>query len=325
MAEELTAPAWAEFDELEVVELEPRSPADELADVLRRSRADLEAAVRAGADSRAEALRALAEQAVLAVELEDLLERDALRAGEALPALRALKDRMLAHVGATGLEVVRLRGASAGSVRDIVDVESWRIDDGYACEVVADELEVAVRLDGVAIRKGRVVMGAPRASDAERAYAHRSSTAADRLPPAPARASAGSGVRVVCPIDGCGAENEPTSEFCVGCLAQIGGYVRLALHAGALYNRGLRAARAGDSRRARDLFAAVVQWQPDDVATRNAYALACMDLLDWPAARGAWEEVLALAPHDPVARRGLAALAATAGRGAPGGARCRRA
>ena len=307
---------WADFDEQPVAEVDLRSPAAELAAVLQRYRADLDAAARAGSEGRAEGLRALADQAVLAVELEGLLELQHTAQGASLECLhselRSLKDRMLAHVASSGLEIVRLRGARGGDVAESVQVDQWRYDDGYAAEVVVEELEVAVRLDGVPLRRGRVVMGAPReaqpsemtsfevgpaAHPADGGAGRR--RAAQERPPAP---------RIICPVADCGAENPASADVCVGCLTLLTGYGRLTMHPQALFNQGLRAARAGDYATARECFAAVVLWQPHDLRTRNAYALACLEACDRRAARRAWEEVLARAPGDPLAVRGMAAL-----------------
>jgi hypothetical protein len=307
---------WADFDEHPATEVELRSPAAELAAVLQRYRADLDAAARAGSEGRAEGLRALAEQAVLAVELEGLLELQQSARGLSLEclhsALRSLKDRMLAHVASSGLEVVRLYGVLGEDVAESVQVDQWRYDDDYATEVVVEELEVAVRLDGVPLRRGRVVMGAPREGQPtamvsaeavptpQRAddRGRRCLTASER-PPAP---------RIVCPVADCGTENHASAEVCVGCLTVLAGYGRLTMHPQVLFNQGLRAARAGDYAAARERFAAVVLWQPHDLRTRNAYALACLEACDPRAARRAWEEVLARAPGDPLAVRGMAAL-----------------
>jgi hypothetical protein len=307
---------WADFDEQPATEVALRSPAAELAIVLQRYRADLDEAARAGSEGRAQGLRALADQAVLAIELEGLLELQQ-SARDVSPerihsALRSLKDRMLAHVASSGLEIVRLRGARGGDVAESVEVDHWRYDDGCAAEVVVEELEVAVRLDGVPLRRGRVVMGAPREvrsrapASAESEPAPQRSTsrvglgrAVPERPPAPT---------IVCPVADCGTENHAAAEVCVGCLTLLTGYGRLTMHPQALFNQGLRAARAGDYATARECFAAVVLWQPHDLRTRNAYALACLDARDRPAARRAWEEVLARAPGDPLAVRGMAAL-----------------
>lgn len=160
-------PSWADFEERPACGVELRSPAAELAAVLQRYRSELDAAARAGAQSRAQGLSALAEQAVLVIELEKLLARHAAQLADppldrVHRALRILKDRMLEQIEASGLQVVRLAGEPASAVIDLVEVECWRHGDAYSSEVVSEELEVAVLLDGVVLRHGRVVMGAPR-------------------------------------------------------------------------------------------------------------------------------------------------------------------
>jgi tetratricopeptide (TPR) repeat protein len=307
---------WADFDEQPATEVELRSPAAELAVVLQRYRADLDEAARAGSEGRAQGLRALADQAVLAVELEGLLELQQ-SARDVSPermhgALLSVKDRMLAHVASSGLEIVRLRGARGEDVVESVDVDQWRYDDGHTVEVVVEELEVAVRLDGVPLRRGRVVMGAPREVPATAPVSaesepgpQRSDGEAGRARAMPERPLAPT---IVCPVADCGTENHAAAEICVGCLTLLTGYGRLTMHPQVLFNQGLRAARGGDYATARECFAAVVLWQPHDLRTRNAYALACLDARDRRAARRAWEEVLARAPGDALAVRGMAAL-----------------
>ncbi len=283
--------------------------------MLQRMRADLDRAGRASAEQRVDALRALAEQAVLAVELEKLLERhgpqfDDAALAHAYRALGQLKDRMLAHVADAGLEIVRLRGVAARDVADVVEIDGWRCDDIDASPVVVAELEAGVRLGGAPLRRGRVIMGGvgadataatPRHGDAR----HRppaddegvAPAAVDRPPP-----------RIVCPIPDCRTENESGADVCVGCLTPLAGFGRLLLHPASLFNQGLRAAHRGDSALARECFAAVALWLPHDVTTRNAHALACLDAGDVAAAHAAWTEVLQRSPADRIALRGLAAL-----------------
>ncbi len=115
-------------------------------------------------------------------------------------------------------------------------------------------------------------------------------------------------LRVNCPALGCGGENDVRAEVCRHCLTPIEAYCRLALHPLTLFNRGLTAARAGEMALARECFAAVVFWQPEDLAARNAHALACLEARDDAAARQGWREVLERSPTDAFATRGLAAL-----------------
>ncbi|MCA1682511.1 MAG: hypothetical protein LC685_00675 [Actinobacteria bacterium] len=274
-------PTWAEFTDQPAVELGLRPPAQELAEVLRRLRADLDEAGRAGARSRAVALHVLGEQAALAIELEELLERHGLELDDAPPAhardrLERLKDRMLAHLASCGLEVLRLRSRGAG---DAAPADGWnRAATHVSPSNVAEVLAAAAGVgDQPSAQRPTGRAAAP---------------------------------RIVCPIAGCGAENPPAADVCIGCLTPMAGFGRLSMHPAALFNRGLRAARNGDGGRAREYFAAVVLWHPDDLTTRNAHALACLDAGDLRAARVAWEDVLDRAPGDGLAVRGLAAVSA---------------
>jgi hypothetical protein len=310
-------PAWTEFAERPAAEFEFCSPEAEFAAILQRFRDALDEAGRAGAESRVHGLRALAEQAVLAVELEKLLELRDTALEQGLPesahlAIARIKDQMLAHIAASGLEIVRLSGAGARDVADVAEVDCWRYDAMRTSPVVVQELEAAVRLDGAPLRRGRVVMGGQREAvvwppPVAARPAPREPAPGGASDPAPVAAPAAA-ARIICPIDGCGAENPVSAEACVGCLTPLAGFGRMSMHCGALFNQGLRAARGGRSAAARECFAAVVLWHPGDITTRNAHALACLDNGDVGAARRGWEEVLARAPGDALAVRGLAAL-----------------
>lgn len=160
------APTWSEFGARAATDVELQSPAVEFAEVLRRYRAGLDAADRAVCAARADGMRALAEQSVLVVRLETLLDRYATPLAdptltEVHRALRIVKDRMLEQIGASGLDIVRLAGAGAHEVIEIAEVEHWLHDDQFVSEVVAEEIEPAVLLGGSPLRLGRVVMGAP--------------------------------------------------------------------------------------------------------------------------------------------------------------------
>jgi tetratricopeptide (TPR) repeat protein len=117
-------------------------------------------------------------------------------------------------------------------------------------------------------------------------------------------------VTVVCPIARCRAENEPTAVSCRRCGTPLQAYVRLSAHAARLFNEGLAAARAGDHATARDRFAAIVHWYPDDTEAHNALALACYHLGAHTEAHHHWHLTLTREPDDPVARRGVAHLTA---------------
>jgi hypothetical protein len=70
----------------------------------------------------------------------------------------------------------------------------------------------------------------------------------------------------------------------------------------------LARARTGEIEQARDLFAAVVYWCPKDLEAHNALAMACLALNDLIEAKRQWEFVLAHAPTDALAMRGLRQL-----------------
>ncbi|RKQ93819.1 hypothetical protein C8N24_3693 [Solirubrobacter pauli] len=302
----MIADAWRAFAEKPVEDFEAPAPALELATVLERHHTDMDAAARAAAQGRERGLHGLAEVAVLAVDLENLLERSG---GAWSAALRVLKDQMLADIAAAGLEIVRLRGLPARATVDLVDVESWRYDDAYAEAVVVEELAVAVRHLGRPLRRGRVVMGAPqsggpRTTDDGRARASRSA-AAEAHPQRPVATVPGS---ILCPVTSCRHPNAPDADVCAACLTQLVVYRRFSQFPQVLFNRGLQAARSSDPTGARDQFAAALAWAPEDTEVRNAYALACFEADDEPAARRAWEEVLERMPTDARALAGLSRL-----------------
>jgi len=82
----------------------------------------------------------------------------------------------------------------------------------------------------------------------------------------------------------------------------------MGAHVAQLFNRGLAAAAGQRMNEARDLFAAVVLWCPNDLEARNAYALACYCQSDHAEARRSWNAVLARSSRDETATRGLLLL-----------------
>lgn len=159
-------PTWDDFRERPGVDVAIQSPAAELAAVLQRYRADLDAAGAARAEARRAGMVALAGVAVLAAELDRAVQRyeEQLRGaslGRIHLHLRTLKDRLLDALGATGLEIVRLDGMPEADALDIADVEGWRHGEQFTERVVAEELDPAIRFEGELLACGRVVMGAP--------------------------------------------------------------------------------------------------------------------------------------------------------------------
>jgi len=117
-------------------------------------------------------------------------------------------------------------------------------------------------------------------------------------------------MRIPCPTSTCFAENDVEAEVCGRCGVALRQYVRLLVYPYQLFNQGLQQARADNFARARDLFAAVVYWCPQDKIARNALAAACFELKDLAEATQQWEAVLSLSATDVMAKQGLAAIAA---------------
>ena len=115
-------------------------------------------------------------------------------------------------------------------------------------------------------------------------------------------------MRLQCPISSCLADNEWEAEYCIRCGVSLRSYAQFLRYPSLLFNQGLVAARAGQVGRARDCFAAVVYWCPNDLEARDALALACHTLGDVTEAEVQWEAVLARSPSDMLATQGLSAL-----------------
>jgi tetratricopeptide (TPR) repeat protein len=110
---------------------------------------------------------------------------------------------------------------------------------------------------------------------------------------------------IVCPILACRAKNDVAADVCVECGTPLMAYRDLAILPAQLFNRGLVAARNGQIRHARDLFAAIVYWCPNDKEARNALAMACFTLKDYKEARSHWEKVLIHSSKDTIALQGM--------------------
>lgn len=119
-------------------------------------------------------------------------------------------------------------------------------------------------------------------------------------------------MKLQCPISTCRADNDALNETCIRCGTPVREYFRLLTYPARLFNQGLQDAQAGHMTRARDLFAAVVNWCPRDREARSALGAACFALGDGEEAQRQWETVLRYAPSDAFATQGLAILAAQA-------------
>lgn len=120
--------------------------------------------------------------------------------------------------------------------------------------------------------------------------------------------------KIGCPQSSCRAENEASANECILCGTPLQSYVRLRSHSAHLFNEGLASARNGEFEQARDRFASVVYWNPNDVEARNALAMACLELDNLKEAKRQWEIILERAPTDTqasaylLARRGLSQI-----------------
>lgn len=119
-------------------------------------------------------------------------------------------------------------------------------------------------------------------------------------------------MKLPCPASTCRAENDVGNKTCVNCGIPLQEYFLLCMYPSQLFNQGLREARAGRFAHARDLFAAVVYWCPEDKVARNALATACLELGDRMEADCQWRRVLKQFLSDPLATQGLAMLAESA-------------
>ncbi len=115
-------------------------------------------------------------------------------------------------------------------------------------------------------------------------------------------------MKLVCPICKNPLDLNVQLVDCQNCGAPVRSYARLSQHSAILFNRGLLAARRGDMTKARDCFAAVVNWCPNDIEARNALAMACFELKDWQLAHFNWEKIQQTLPADDLSARGLAIL-----------------
>ena len=113
---------------------------------------------------------------------------------------------------------------------------------------------------------------------------------------------------IVCPEATCRAQNEASNTKCIRCNAPLEAYVQLLTHPNHLFNQGLLMARSNKLGEARDLFAAVVYWCPNDLEARNALALVCFAQKDFTEAQKQWDKVLAQSSDDKLAKQGVEAV-----------------
>ena len=110
---------------------------------------------------------------------------------------------------------------------------------------------------------------------------------------------------ITCPESSCRAENDALNMCCVRCETPLQSYVKLLNRQHQLFNRGLMLAIEKKYAQARDAFAAVVEWCPNDTEARSALAMACYALDDLEQARFHWNKVLLQSKNDLTASEGL--------------------
>jgi hypothetical protein len=160
--------SWSAFTERpagpDPVEL--LSPAQELAAALQESQKALLAVRAEGTASLERVLGIVATQAALVFRLGVVLaeSEDKLREaglGRVRTQLSIVRRQMVEALDGAGLEIVDPIGAPFDATQEHVDVVDWRHGAEFTDEVVAETIEPIVRHDGVVIRNGRVIMGAP--------------------------------------------------------------------------------------------------------------------------------------------------------------------
>jgi hypothetical protein len=161
-------PSWSAFTERpagpDPVEL--LSPAQELAAALQESQKTLRATRDEGAAAVEKVLTIVAEQAALVFRLGVVLaeSEDKLREaglGRIRTQLSIVRRQMAEALDGAGLDVVDPVGTSFDEAQAHVEVVDWRHAAEFTDEVVAETIEPIVSYDGVVVRDGRVIMGAP--------------------------------------------------------------------------------------------------------------------------------------------------------------------
>ncbi len=176
-------PDWSVFSQREVsFDVDLLSPASEVASVLQKSRIALDEAWTEVDNVRREGLEALAQQAVLVVQLAAVLERYASEYAQAsltrvYRSLHIIKDQMLDELQRAGLEIIVPLGRPFDEIAHLANVDGWRHHESFSAEVVAEVVEPIVTYRGELVRLGRVVMGAPPDPDAAIIVASSSSEA----------------------------------------------------------------------------------------------------------------------------------------------------
>lgn len=115
-------------------------------------------------------------------------------------------------------------------------------------------------------------------------------------------------LQIICPGIACSTLNDIKAETCVKCGLPLSEFTYLTFYPNKLFNMGLAAAKKNRISEARDLFASVVYWCPQDIEARNALAMTCYTLDDLVTARSHWEKVLEQSHLDSIALKGISSI-----------------
>ena len=142
------------------------SPAQELAAALQEGQKALRTAREDGAAALDRVLAIVADQAALVFRLGVVLaeSEDKLREaglGRIRTQLSIVRRQMAEALDGAGLDVVDPVGTPFDEAQEHVEVVGWRHGAEFTDQVVAETIEPIVRHDGVVVRSGRVIMGAP--------------------------------------------------------------------------------------------------------------------------------------------------------------------
>ncbi|MBO2445704.1 hypothetical protein J4573_01235 [Actinomadura barringtoniae] len=162
---------WDAFSERDAPdEIELRSPAMELAQVLQLQQSALNAERGRSRTAVDEALAVAFDQAELVAKLGFSLADRKVALEEAGLAkvhdeLRIWKDAMLDALRRGGVTVEDPTGRPHAEVADRIEVSDWDHDARFTAEVVARTEGPIVLHNGAVVRPGRVIMGAPAPAD----------------------------------------------------------------------------------------------------------------------------------------------------------------
>jgi hypothetical protein len=190
MSSSVKFPDWNIFSEREEVNLgldvEPGSPAGEMAALLRTYKAERRQIEELLAREHRVWLDALIRQAILVAQLDIVLGRydEAISQFIEQPqgqlsllqksyrSFRILKEQMIAELGKFDLQIEIPLGKTYRDVENVVVVEGWRHHQDYFQEIVVEVREPVVYFKGMPVHQGKVIMGGPLQAEGESSSGH---------------------------------------------------------------------------------------------------------------------------------------------------------